>query len=327
MISDFTTGRAIGMLECGKSFSHVARKLRVSRQIVARWWTQFLQSETVVKRTSSGRSPKTSRRSNRLLVRIVRGNRLVSSTSLLRLWNERVSRWTVRRRLNEAGFSQFRCPIKPLLSEANREARYRWAQNHVFWTEERFRKVVWTDESRFRLFVNDGRLRLWRHRGETLDITQARLQGGGGSVHVWASIWHDGRSSLQVLGSNVSGEYYCVVLTNFRDGNRLPTGAWKLQHDNAPAHRAHVVQDFLRNHNISVLPWPSRSPDLNPIEHAWDYLGRRVRQHNPTTLIQLTRLLIEEWERIPQDYLNTLIDSVRKRIGAVLESKGGPTKY
>ena len=244
MISDFTTGRAVGMLECGKSFSHVARKLGVSRQIVARWWTQFLQSETVVKRTSSGRPPKTSRRSNRLLVRIATGNRLASSTSLLRLWNERVSRWTVRRRLNEAGFRQFRCPIKPLLSEANREARYRWAQNHVFWTEERFRKVVWTDESRFRLFVNDGRVRLWRHRGETLDVTQARLQGGGGSVHVWASIWHDGRSCLQVLGSNVTGEYYCVVLTNFLHGNRLPTGAWKLQHDNAPAHRAHVVQDF-----------------------------------------------------------------------------------
>ena len=88
-----------------------------------------------------------------------------------------------------------------------------------------------------------------------------------------------------------------------------------------------MVQDLLRNHNISVLPWPSRSPDLNPIEHAWDYLGRRVRQHNPTTLIQLTRLLIEEWERIPQDYLNTLIESMRKRIGAVIESKRGPTKY
>ena len=189
---------------------------------------------------------------------------------------------------------------------------------------------MWTDESRLRLFVNDGGVRLWRHRGETLDVTQARLQGGDGSVHVSASIWHDGRSCLQVLGSNVTGEYYCAVLMNFLHGNRLPTGAWtpwRLQHDNAPAHRAHVVEEFLGNHNISVLPWPSRSPDLNPIEHAWDYLGRRVRQHNPTTLIQLTRLLIEECERIPQDYLNTLIESMRKRIGALIESKGDPTKY
>ena len=155
------------MVECGISFSCVARKLRVSRQIVSRWWKRFIQSGAVMKSTSSGRPPKTSGRSNRLLVRIAKRNRLGSSTSLLHLWNERVRVWTVRRRLRRAGLSQFRCPIKPFLSAANKEARYCWAQNHNLWTEERFRRVVWTDESRFRLFVNDGRLKIWRQRGQT----------------------------------------------------------------------------------------------------------------------------------------------------------------
>ena len=50
-----------------------------------------------------------------------------------------------------------------------------------------------------------------------------------------------------------------------------------LQHDNATGHTAHSVHDFLQDRNVSVLPWPAKSPYLNPIEHAWDLLDRRVR--------------------------------------------------
>ena len=50
-----------------------------------------------------------------------------------------------------------------------------------------------------------------------------------------------------------------------------------LQHDNATSHTAHSVCDFLQERNVSVLPWPAKSPDLNPIEHVWDLLDRKVR--------------------------------------------------
>ena len=50
-----------------------------------------------------------------------------------------------------------------------------------------------------------------------------------------------------------------------------------LQHDNATSHTARSVRDFLQNRNVSVLPWPVKSLDLNPIEQVWDLLDRRVR--------------------------------------------------
>ena len=49
-------------------------------------------------------------------------------------------------------------------------------------------------------------------------------------------------------------------------------------HDNARPHVAMVCRQFLNRNNVNgVLPWLAVSPDMNPIEHIWDYLGRNVR--------------------------------------------------
>ena len=55
------------------------------------------------------------------------------------------------------------------------------------------------------------------------------------------------------------------------------------QQDNACPHSARVTQDFLRQNGVNVVDWPAVSPDMNPISHMWDELGRRVRERpNPT---------------------------------------------
>ena len=50
-----------------------------------------------------------------------------------------------------------------------------------------------------------------------------------------------------------------------------------VQHDNVTSHAARSVREFLQDSNVSVRPWPAKSPDLNPIAHVWDLSDRRVR--------------------------------------------------
>ena len=87
-----------------------------------------------------------------------------------------------------------------------------------------------------------------------------------------------------------------------------------LQHDNATSHTACSVCDFLQDRNVNVLPWPAKSPNLNPIEHAWDLLDRRVRARAipPTQNVQeYAGALVEEWGDISQQGLANLVQSMR----------------
>ncbi|GFW78813.1 transposable element Tcb2 transposase [Trichonephila clavipes] len=85
--------------------------------------------------------------------------------------------------------------------------------------------------------------------------------------------------------------------------------------DNCRPHRANLVEDFLFEEGIVRMEWPVCSPNMNPIEHVWDALGRRVagRQPPPQTFQELERALLEEWDRIPQLVINSHIDSMPLR--------------
>jgi transposase len=102
-----------------------------------------------------------------------------------------------------------------------------------------------------------------------------------------------------------------------------------LMNDNARPHMARIVVRYLEQVGIRLLPWPADSPDLNPIEHVWDFLGKRVRgrQLRPETLNGLRVALKEEWAQIPQDYITTLTQSMPNRLRDVIRACGGNTRY
>jgi hypothetical protein len=89
------------------------------------------------------------------------------------------------------------------------------------------------------------------------------------------------------------------------------------------------VQEWLRQQKFDVLEWPSQSPDLNPIEHLWAIIKRRLNEYDraPTGMIELWERIQEQWNKITPDECLRLIDSMPRRVQAVLKAKGGWTDY
>jgi len=93
-------------------------------------------------------------------------------------------------------------------------------------------------------------------------------------------------------------------------------------------HSANYTRQVLAENNIATLEWPSRYPDLSPIEHVWDILGRRIYAQNDVNNVrQLEAALLEEWANIPTASINKLINSMRKRCTTVIDKNGYHTRY
>ncbi|GFW46673.1 transposable element Tcb2 transposase [Trichonephila clavipes] len=131
-------------------------------------------------------------------------------------------------------------------------------------------------------------------------------------------------------GFVIGDRYYEKVLLPYV---RLFRGAigpdFILMDDNARPHRTLAIEELLRSDDIIQMDWPTYSPDLNPIEHVWDALGRRIaeRLHHPENTRQLKQMLIEEWTLLPQEILHQLVLSMPRRCEATIAVRGGHIPY
>ena len=327
----------IGMSRMGASNRIIAANCQVSVRTVQRIKNLWRTQQNVVPKKSPGPPLKTTPRQDRVLLRLAQRHRRLSAMSLKERWgaviNIQISRQTVNSRLLKHGYRARRTAIVPRRTQQHLHARLAWAQRHRNIHVQQWRHVIFTDESSFQLHRVDRRMRVRRLRGERLneDCLQGRMAHGGGSVHVWGGIHYGGKTDLIVLIGNVNGMAYRNVIqtTLLPHARRVYGNNVLLQDDNAPAHRARVVENFLQTQGVDRLPWPALSPDMNPIEHAWDYIDRAIRRMDnpPTNLAQLSNALVNVWNNMPIANVNTLIDSMPRRVAALENARGGATRY
>src|SRR5262249_54109615 len=101
------------------------------------------------------------------------------------------------------------------------------------------------------------------------------------------------------------------------------------QQDNDAKHTAGLTQDWLANQSFEILDWPSQSPDLNPIEHLWFIVKRRLKEYptRPKNDDELWDRVVEIWNALDIETCRRLVDSMPRRLAAVIRARGGSTKY
>ncbi|GFU06298.1 transposable element Tcb2 transposase [Trichonephila clavipes] len=320
----FTRGRIIGKLEEGRSVTSVAAEFGIAHSIVSRLWRQFQTTGTAIRVFSSDRPRGTTPADDRYIVLQARRNRRQTAREIARHTTQAtgrpISRFTVARRLNGGGLFARR-PIRCVpLTPAHRRRRSLWCREHWNWRDNEWGRVLFTDESRFSLSSNSHRILIWRERGSRSHPSSIieRDRYGGRGVLVWGGIMLGSRTDLHIFDAgSINGTRYCneILLPYVR----LFRGAMGLQFlfmdDNAPCHRTVAAEQLLESEDIESMDWPARSPDLNPIEHVWEFLGRRLaaRTLPPVTIRELRLALQDEWAAMPQQLIDTLILSMGRR--------------
>lgn len=246
-----------------------------------------------------------------------------------------VSEWTVRRALHSAGLSAYIKRRKPLLTRRHRLRRRQWAESYGAWSQEDWNKVIFSDESKFNLVGSDGRQYCWRRPGEELveRAVQKTVKHGGGSLMVWGCITAQGVGRIYQVKGQMTATQYCQILSDALLGT-LTDKSLKVedvifQQDNDSKHTARQTQSWLADHQIKTLPWPPQSPDMNPIEHCWEFLERRVRAQvpPPQTLDELWEVMQEKWVQLDAGLIQSLYESMPRRIEELQKARGMYTKY
>ncbi|GFU27124.1 transposable element Tcb1 transposase [Trichonephila clavipes] len=235
----------------------VSEELGIDQSVISRFWQRFQDDGNVSRCYSTGRPQVTTPNEDRRLGHIGP---------------------YARRPVRCAPLTATHCRL-----------RLTWSREHALWIPQQWSCVMFSDESRFSLQSDSRRTFIWRAPGSRYhqENTIERHRYSGAGWLVWGGIILCSRTDLHVQSVTMTGHIYRDVI--LEQHVRLFRGAmgaeFLFMDDNARPHRANIVDECLQSEDITRMDWPAYSPDLNPIEHVWDMLGRRIAARHPRIII------------------------------------------
>lgn len=331
--------RIVALLETGRTVRSVASSEGIHYSTVARIRQRYLNTWLYKDKHRNGRPRLTGERAERMIVRLIKSGTCVTAVQvqkhLKNFHGIDMSVQTVRNILHRHGYVGRVKVKKPYLKKTHRKVRLAFAKKYKDWTSEDWRKVVWSDESKFNVFGSDGKEYCWRKPGEPLrdEHIKPTVKFGGGSVMVWGCMTYQGIGYLCKIDGGLDAKLYRRILNDeFMETLKYYKMDKKdiiFQHDNDPKHTANLTRAWIQRRRLSVLDWPAQSPDLNPIEHMWDLVDRRLRKlpELPTSRKDLWEKIQDVWNEIEAMECTKLVDTMPQRIQAVLKARGGYTRW
>ncbi len=319
--------------------TELSKQYNVDISTITRLYKKYQETQSTKDLPKSGRPKLLTEHSERQAVRyIVSGecSTAVQVQKKLQVDHQiKVSTQTVRRTFKSNGLKSAVKAKKPLLTDRHKKKRYEFAKKYRHWTFDDWSKVIWSDESKYNVFGSDGKEYCWKHKGEPLKDQHIKgtIKFGGGGIFVWGCMTAAGIGYLCKIDGGLDAALYCQILEEDFFGTleyyNLNLNDVIFQQDNDPKHTARITKKWLEDNNVVVLEWPPQSPDLNPIEHIWGEVERRLRKAD--IFIKNKDILWEQlqqtWNNIEVNVCTKLIETMPRRINDVLKQKGGYTKW
>lgn len=335
-LSSTQTNRVLSYLDQGKSAHHIASITGLGVSTISRIRSKH---RSTLSKSVGGRPSKLSPSDIHYSVRLITSRKADNASqvtkSLQNVIAQPVSTKTVRRALRGAGMKAVVKRKRPKLTAVHRRKRLEWAEAHVNWTLEDWKRVIWTDESKINRFGSDGRVWVWKKAGEGLNdrLVEGTVKFGGGNVMIWGCMLWDGVGFATKIEGKMDADLYVQIL-----GDELKRSIrWYgkneedmvFQQDNDPKHKSKKATNWLDESELEVMVWPPQSPDLNPIEHLWTHLKNKLGEYDtpPDSMNTLWERIQKEWDDIEPEVCQNLIESMPRRVQAVLQAKGAYTRY
>ena len=335
-ISTSARANILFLSESGLSARKISSQTGLGKSTIARIIKEAHPAKENIK---LGPPSKLSPTDKRRIVFSITSNKVENAVQATQLINSTlsspISSQTVRNVLKAASLKAVVKKKKPLLSIRYRKHRLAFALKHQHWTVEDWTRVIWSDETKINRIGSDGRKYVWKVAGKSLQDkeVQGTIKFGGGSLMVWGCMGWNGVGILAEVEGRMNAEQYVSILEDnllpTMENSGIPEESIIFQQDNDPKHTSKRAQEWLETQGIKVLDWPAQSPDLNPIEHLWQILKKMLNRYEtpPKGVWELWERIDVEWGKIEVEECQRLIESMPRRLEAVIKAKGGHTKY
>lgn len=335
-MSDFEKGQIAMLHQLHWSTRRIASEVKRNQSTIVRFLKKYRDTGSYRRKSGSGRPRIFSEADEKRIIKLARKNRYVTSGEIilkLKLTSN-VTERTVRNVIQKYGGKSVFTKKKPFISERNRIRRVAWARVHVKWTLRKWKKVLFSDESPFTLRYN-GRVRVWKFNND--DPYDIRLLRGtikhDKKINIWGCFsWYGVGDIYRVRGNMNAKQYHSILVHHMVPSAQRLFGddfldKFVYQQDNDPKHTARIIKRYFENKCITVLDWPSQSPDINPIENLWAIFDSNFKNRKVSNEDELYAFLKNEWSKISLKTLRDLIKSMPRRCQAVIDANGYPTKY